>query len=41
MMYEAPALAKLIAIEAPMPRDAPEMKTALPEKSCLVGSMAG
>lgn len=41
MMCEAPALAKLVAIAAPMPLLAPVMKTALPGKSCLVGSMAG
>jgi hypothetical protein len=41
MMIEAPALAKLIAIERPMPLLAPVMKTALAERSCLVGSMAG
>lgn len=41
MMWDAPALAKLVAIERPMPLLAPEMKTALPERSCLVGSMAG
>jgi hypothetical protein len=40
-IVEAPALAKLIAIERPMPLLAPLMKTAFPERSCLVGSMAG
>jgi hypothetical protein len=41
MMCDAPALAKLVAIERPIPLLAPEMKTDLPERSCLVGSMAG
>lgn len=38
---DAPAFAKLTAIERPMPLLAPLTKTTLPERSCLVGSMAG
>jgi hypothetical protein len=38
---DAPAFAKLTAIERPMPLLAPLTKTTLPDRSCLVGSMAG
>ena len=39
--YEAPALANEMDMARPKPLEAPLMKTALPERSCLVGSMAG
>jgi hypothetical protein len=41
IILEAPALAKLSAVDSPMPLLAPEMKTLLPARFCFVGSMAG
>lgn len=41
IIVDAPALAKLTAMARPMPLLAPLISTDRPERSCLVGSMAG